>query len=280
MDKAKSTSDRLSMPVSAVPSGKCAFFLVVGVLFALFGFVYGLHHGFVGAALILLVAGGAGAVGALFCWGGAIWCAMQHERTDQTFVSGQASVLAMKKFRTGLWLSFVILCAFGLSFLMIPLYYIINGTSGHVHGAAAQVALEGKALGVVTKQHPAYVYLTRDVNIDALPIRVVMHPKKVTLSPGESEKVEVKIINPLDQPVRYVIHTKLAPANAAEYLHYTPTSISIDIPARGEKRYSFRMHLKPGLPLAARTITLAQFILGERRGEDWKKMQKDWHVFS
>jgi hypothetical protein len=250
--------------------------LVLSVLALLVGFVGGLHApSDQGWSLLLFCIG---AIGALLCvcvWTGFIVLGYLRATGD----TAAHSAMHRARLRIGIQLSIAVLCAFGLSFLMIPLYYLLNGGSGHVHGAAPTDVSHAGSLPMVSAKYPAYVYVTKDVNLDVLPIRVVVPSKKITLKPGEKTSFTVKIINPLTTTAEYTLVTKLAPAQAAPFLHYRVSREHVSIPAGAETTVDVHMHLQPGMPIAARTTTLGFFVLGKRRNHDWQKMLKSWHVF-
>lgn len=180
------------------------------------------------------------------------------------------------RLKTGLWLCLWVLGAFALSFLMIPLYYLLNGDGGHVHGAAASSTEDsGAVLGI---HETVKVYMTADLNNESAPVRLVLKPKTLVLKPGEHKEVELVLINPLPHAVFYRLKSKLVPAIAASYVHYALDE-RVEIPAQGQKVLKLPLHVAQGLPAMARSMAITHFVLSERSKSAWQKMQEAWHVF-
>ena len=251
--------------------------LVLSVLALLVGFVGRLHAPSGSGSLLLFWLGAMATLPCVCVWTGSILLGYLRVTNDPT--PTVHSSMHRARLRVGIQLSIAVLCAFGLSFLMIPLYYVLNGGSGHVHGAAPTDVHDVGTTHTVSARHPAYVYVTKDVNLDVLPIRVVVPSKKITLKPGGKASFTVKIINPLTTTAEYTLASKLAPAQAVPFLHYQVSREHVSIPAGGEATVKVHVHLQPGMPIAARTTTLGFFVLGKRRNHDWQKMLKSWHVF-
>ena len=249
----------------SVISGKTSFFAVCFLALLLVALTTRLHGSTSMLTSVILYGAFLGFMVSTFLWVGQL--------LSSSNIKGQSSNTDIK-LRMGIKLSLYVLFAFASGFLMIPAYYYLNGDGGHVCGA---IDTKGHSQKLAAGEH-AQVYLLKSTNGDHLPIRYEFNKPQLKIAQGEADRVELKLINPLNQQVTYRLKAKVAPQDASGYFHYSLGEMEVTIAPKGEYVIPIDLHLKEGLDRQHKDISVVHFLFGTRDANDWKKMLKSLHT--
>lgn len=244
-------------------NGAVSFGQVCAVLVIGYGFG-GFLHDQPGALWILIL----GIV--LFLFFLVVWVRsllLAPEETDPN-LRHRKQVMAVRL--VGLWLF-----SFATSFAMIPMYYWLNGSGGHVHGAAPASLLDATPL---SQEDDVAIFMVTDVNTDKLPVRFQVHPAVVTARPGGSYEVEVSVYNPLDTLQTFTLAAKSTPAEVSPFLHYAliGDAVTVEVMPKNTETFTYALHVAEEMPASLGNVTVAHFLYGKQAPENWKKMMAGW----
>lgn len=244
-------------------NGMVSFAQVCAVLVIGYGFG-GFLHGEPGAQWILIL----GIV--LFLFFLVLWVRsllLAPEETDPA-LRHRKQVMAMRL--VGLWVF-----SFATSFAMIPMYYWLNGSGGHVHGAAPSSLLDATPL---SQEENVAIFMVTDVNTDKLPVRFSVHPDVITARPGGAYEVEVSVYNPLNTMQTFTLAAKSTPAEASPFLHYAliGEAKTVEVMPDSTQTLTYVLHVEEAMPASLGNITVAHFLYGKQAPENWKKMMAGW----
>ena len=190
-------------------------------------------------------------------------------------VNPKKQALRERKRVIAIRLVFLWLASLSSSFALIPLYYWLNGNGGHVHGASSGMIQDEVPVALGEK---VSVFFTADVNTYRLPVMFSIEPSNALIEPGQTVEIILVIHNPTDQYHTYHIGAKPSPSEIQPYIHYDVIGnpITIDVAAGATKRLPYHVHVTDVLPGSVGNISIAHFLYGEDRADNWKKMQAGW----
>ncbi|MEC8064132.1 MAG: hypothetical protein VX112_04725 [Pseudomonadota bacterium] len=245
-------------------TGQISFAQVCALMFAGLGFGGYLHNKSWGVWILLI--GVIGFILSLMLWVRSLL--MEEVPAAYKPLRDRKFVIALRL--VGLWL-----LSFSSSFALIPLYYWLNGNGGHVHGASASMILDSSPMDVGER---VSVFFTTDVNTYKLPVKFSIEPENVLLSPGQKAEIRLVIHNPSDEYCTFNILAKPSPSEIQPFVHYDVINkpITIDVAAGSTKSLPYSVHIMESLPRSIGNITIAHFLYGNDRPENWRKMQAGW----
>ena len=189
----------------------------------------------------------------------------------------QAALKREQKLQWAIRLGVFWMLAFSSSFAMIPLYYWLNGSGGHVHGG--MVASQTQDDKMVANDAIVAVYLRGQITTDATPLSLDIVPDVLRLTPGSSAPVQIKITNKSTQKQVYRMVAKTAPDAAKHYFSfdYVDKPQDIVIAPQGSVELKPTLTLAKAIPYAMGDMSLMLFLFSDKVDNAWKKMQNAWN---
>ena len=243
------------------------FFSVLSLLLATLGFVQYLHGSWYAWWLMLL--GFTLMWVLLLLWLQLLW-------TESKPVGAVAAGESLRKFWLAVRLHTLWCLAFASSFAMIPMYYWMNGAQGHVHGAAADT-LDYSKVTMLAAGDAVNIYPTIDLNTERLPLIAQLTNNKLSLTPGAAASLTLTLQNLSAQPQPVLLQAKLAPAAAAQYVHFRwLQEQNIVLAAHESRQFKLQLHLRSSIPESLASMQLALFCYGDAPADPWRKMLAGW----
>ena len=250
--------------------GVVPFLQALSFLLVMVGFVQVLHHHPLGMVVLL-----AGVM--LFFMFFSMWVWSLLVMLVEPAQDARASLQRAEKLQWAIRLVIFWMLAFSSSFALIPLYYWLNGSGGHVHGAMTVTQdLQDK---LVASDDLVAVYLRGQVGTDSTPLTLSIEPDVLRLTPGSSAPVNIKIVNESNDKQVYRMVAKTAPDTARHYFSfdYMDEPKDIVIAPKGSVELKPTLTLAKAIPHALGDMSLMLFLFSDKVDNAWKKMQNAWN---